>query len=406
MQPLLKGVRVLDLSRILAGPWATQLLADMGAEVIKIERPGQGDDTRAAGPPFLQSAQGPLNSESAYYLSANRNKRSVTLDFTKPEGQAILLDLVRQSDVVVENYKVGNLARYGLDYESLKKIRPDLVYCSITGFGQTGPLKDRPGYDFIFQGMSGLMSITGERDDLPGGGPQKVGVAVMDLMTGMYSAVAILGALLGRKTSGEGQYIDVALLDVGVASLANMVSNYLVSGNEPRRMGNAHANLVPYGVFPAADGHIILAIGNDSQFRSFCGVAGCEALADDERFATNSGRIVNRGALIPQLEAITATRNMGVWIQQLEAAKVPCGPINSIAQALDTPQVQERGMVKTVEHPAAGTVQLVGNPIRFSNAEMAVNAPPMLGQHTREVLSELCGRSAAEVAALQAQGIV
>jgi crotonobetainyl-CoA:carnitine CoA-transferase CaiB-like acyl-CoA transferase len=406
MQSLLSGVRVLDLSRILAGPWATQLLADMGAEVIKIERPGKGDDTRAAGPPFLQSAQGPLNSESAYYLSANRNKRSVTLDFTQPEGQAILLELVRQADVVVENYKVGNLARYGLDYESLKKVRPDLVYCSITGFGQTGPLKDRPGYDFIFQGMSGLMSITGERDDLPGGGPQKVGVAVMDLMTGMYSAVAILGALLGRKTSGEGQYIDVALLDVGVASLANMVSNYLVSGKEPCRMGNAHANLVPYGVFPAADGHIILAIGNDSQFRAFCQVAGCDALADDQRFATNAGRIVNRQALIPQLEAITATRNVGVWIEQLEAAKVSCGPINSIAQALATPQVQQRGIVKTVEHPGAGTVQLVGNPIRFSNADMPVNAPPMLGQHTREVLSELCGRSAADVAALQARGIV
>lgn len=406
MQALLAGVRVLDLSRILAGPWATQLLADMGAEVIKVERPGAGDDTRAAGPPFLKASDGSPTRESAYFLSANRNKRSVTVDITRPGGQALVRDMARHCDVVVENYKVGNLARYGLDYESIKAVRPDVVYCSITGFGQTGPLKDRPGYDFIFQGMSGLMSITGERDELPGGGPQKVGVAFMDLMTGMYSAVAILGALLGRRGSGQGQHIDIALLDVGVTALANMVSNYLVSGVEPRRMGNAHANLVPYGVFPASDGHIILAVGNDEQFRVFCEVAGCAHLSADPRFATNANRISNREALTPLLQKITESRPMQTWIEQLEAVKVSCGPINTISQALASPQIQARGLMQTVEHPLAGPIPMVGSPLRFSGASVPAQAPPLLGQHTREILSELCGRSTVQIDALYANGIV
>lgn len=406
MQTLFSGIRVLDLSRILAGPWATQLLADMGAEVIKIERPGAGDDTRAAGPPFLKAKDGSSTAESAYYLSANRNKRSVTVDFTKPEGRDLIHALIKQSDVVVENYKVGNLDRYGLDYESVKAIRPDIIYCSITGFGQTGPLKDRPGYDFIFQGMSGLMSITGERDDQPGGGPQKVGVAFMDLMTGMYSAVAILGALLGRKTSGLGQYIDVALLDVGITALANMVSNYLVSGNEPQRMGNAHANLVPYGVFPASDGHIILAIGNDEQFRAFCKVANCAHLSEDARFKTNAFRIRSRKELIPAIEAITATRTMESWISALEAVKVSCGPINSISQALQSPQVQARGLIHRVDHPLAGEIPLVGNPISYSNATIPMRAPPLLGEDTRNVLAELCDLSGAQINALYASGVI
>jgi crotonobetainyl-CoA:carnitine CoA-transferase CaiB-like acyl-CoA transferase len=406
MSTLLTGVRILDMSRILAGPWATQLLADFGAEVIKVEKPGTGDDTRAAGPPFLKDRDGRPTAESAYYLSANRGKKSISLDFSKPEGAAVLRELVARSDVVVENYKVGGLARYGLDYESVRKLRPDIIYCSITGFGQTGPLRHRPGYDFIFQGMSGLMSITGERDDKPGGGPQKVGVAFMDLTTGMYATVAILAALNRRRDTGEGQHIDLALLDVGIASLANIVSNYLVSGVEPRRMGNAHANLVPYGVFPASDGHIILAIGNDEQFRSFCRVAGCDELADQERFATNPARIRARDELIPMLEAITATRRMNDWIAALDAVSVSCGSINSISQALQSEQVRHRGVLREVQHPLAGTVRLVGNPIKFSGAELPVTHPPLLGEHTKEVLSQICGLSSECIADLGRKGVV
>lgn len=406
MIKLLDGVRILDMSRILAGPWATQLMADMGADVIKIEKPVTGDDTRAAGPPFLQAIDGTPTRESAYYMSANRGKRSITLDISDPRGQEVIRQLVPHCDVVVENYKVGNLARYGLDYESLKAIKPDLVYCSITGFGQTGPLKDRLGYDFIFQGMSGIMSVTGEKDDQPGGGPQKVGVAYTDLMTGMYAAVSILGALYSRQQTQQGQHIDLALLDVAVSSLANMVSNYLVSGKEPIRMGNAHANLVPYGVFPALDGHIIIAIGNDDQFRAFCREAGNAALADDMRFMTNPNRIIYRSDLIPVMEAITATRTSADWIASLEAVSVPCGPINSISQALHSPQIQARELVAQITHPLGGTIPMVTNPAKFSNATKFEKAPPLLGEHTRDILAELCRLSDESIDTLYRDGVL
>mgnify|MGYP001379578461 CR=1 FL=1 len=403
----LSHLRVLDLTRVLAGPWCTQLLADLGADVIKIERPGSGDDTRAWGPPYLRDAQGHDTTEAAYYLAANRGKRSVTLDLACAPGQRILRALAQQCDVLVENYKVGQLARYGLDYASLSALNPRLVYCSITGFGQDGPYKDRAGYDFIIQGMGGFMSITGERDDLPGGGPQKAGVAVSDLMTGMYATVAVLAAITQREHTGRGQHVDLALFDTLVAMLANMNMNYLVSGRAPGRAGNAHQNIVPYQVFAASDGHVIVAVGNDSQYLKFCTVAGCPHLATDPRFAKNADRVRNRAVLVPLLEAVVRARPVAFWTQQLEAAGVPCGPINSIAQALADPQVVARGLRIDLPHPAAGSVPLVASPIVMDGRRAASDRPPpTLGEHTREVLADLAGLTAAEIEALAQQRVI
>jgi crotonobetainyl-CoA:carnitine CoA-transferase CaiB-like acyl-CoA transferase len=391
----LAGIRILDLSRVLAGPWCTQTLADLGADVIKIERPGTGDDTRSWGPPFLKDGDGHDTAEAAYYLGTNRNKRSVTCDIAQPAGQALVRELARQCDVFVENFKVGDMARYGLDYESLRAVNPRLVYCSITGFGQTGPYRERAGYDYAIQAMGGLMSITGERDDL-GGGPQKVGVAVADLFTGMYATVGILAALRHAEQTGEGQYVDMALLDAQVAMLANLGANYLVSGKAPGRAGNAHQNIVPYQVFevaPAADGHkdhIILAVGNDSQYAKFCDVAGRPDLAADPRFARNQDRVRNRAVLVPMLEPIMMQRTKSQWLAMLEAAKVPCGPINNIDEVFADPQVNERGMVTQWQHPLQPALRLVSSPLKLSATPVrALRPPPLLGQHTEEVLREL-----------------
>ncbi len=373
----LDGFRILDLSRILAGPWATQIFADMGAEVIKVERPGEGDDTRSWGPPWLQDREGRDTTDAAYYLCANRGKKSITLDIATPEGQARVRELACDSDVLVENYKVGGLAKYGLDYASLAALNPRLVYCSITGFGQTGPYAGRAGYDFLVQGMGGLMSLTGD----PGGEPLKAGVAIADIMTGLYAAIAVQAALLERERSGLGQHIDLALLDVQVAALANQAMNYLVGGKVPARFGNAHSNVVPYQVFPAADGHLILAIGNDAQFRRFCEVAGVPAMGTDPLYATNAARIGNRGELCARIAALMAVRSMDDWIAALEAAGVPCGPINTLDRVFRDPQVLARGMVQHLEHPVAGAVPTVRNPILFSRSRMRLHrAPPLLGE--------------------------
>jgi len=403
----LSHLRVLDLTRVLAGPWCTQLLADLGADVIKVERPGSGDDTRAWGPPYLKDAQGHDTSEAAYYLAANRGKRSMTLDIASKAGQQVLRLLAARCDVLVENYKVGQLARYGLDYATLSALNPRLVYCSITGFGQDGPYKDRAGYDFIIQGMGGFMSITGERDDRPGGGPQKAGVAVSDLMTGMYAAAAILAAVAQREHTGRGQHIDLALFDTMVAMLANMNMNYLVSGKAPGRAGNAHQNIVPYQVFAAADGHVIVAVGNDSQYAKFCAVAGCPELAVDPRFAKNADRVRNRDVLVPLLEDIVRRRPMAFWARELEAAGVPCGPINSIAQALADPQIVARGLRIERPHPLAGTVPLVASPIVMDGQRAASELPPpTLGEHTRAILADVAGLSSAEIDALATEGVI
>ena len=400
-------IRVLDLTRVLAGPWCTQNLADLGADVIKIERPGAGDDTRSWGPPYLKDADGRDASEAAYYLAANRGKRSLTLDIATPEGQDIVRKLAAQSDVVMENYKVGQLRKYGLDYESLKKIKPGLVYCSITGFGQTGPYAHRAGYDFIVQGMGGFMSITGERDDLPGGGPQKGGVAISDLMTGMYATIAVMAALTHRDRTGEGQYIDMALLDVQVAMLANMGSNYLASGNAPKRWGNAHPNIVPYQTFATSDGHIILAVGNDGQYAKFVEAGGRTELAQDERFATNPMRVRNRDVLVPILAEMVKTKSRDEWINLLEAAGVPCGPINNLDDVYVNPQVAARDLRADLPHPCGAPVKLVKSPMKLSGTPVRCDmAPPTLGQHTEQVLEELLGHGEAEIAALRAKGIV
>jgi len=403
----LEHLRVLDLTRVLAGPWCTQLLADLGADVIKIERPGSGDDTRAWGPPYLKDAAGRDTTEAAYYLSANRGKRSVTVDISKAEGQQLVRKLAAAADIVVENYKVGQLARYGLDYARLAAENPRLIYCSITGFGQDGPYKDRAGYDFIIQAMGGFMSITGERDDLPGGGPQKAGVAVSDLMTGMYTTVAVLAAVAQRERTGTGQYIDMALFDTMIAMLANMNMNYLTTGRAPGRAGNAHQNIVPYQVFAAADGHVVIAVGNDGQYAKFCEIAGRPDLATDPRFATNAERVRNRAVLVPLLEAIVRERPAAFWAEKLEAAGVPCGPINSIAQALADPQAVARGIRIDLPHPTAGTVPLVGMPIRMSASSPSYERPPpLLGEHTDEVLREVAGLHAEEIAALRLRGVL
>ncbi|MES2152459.1 MAG: CaiB/BaiF CoA-transferase family protein [Pseudomonadota bacterium] len=400
-------IRVLDLSRVLAGPWCSQNLADLGADVIKIERPGAGDDTRAWGPPYARDADGNDTSEAAYYLAANRGKRSVTVDIASAEGRALIRELAAQADVVIENFKVGHLKRYGLDYDSLKAIKPDLVYCSVTGFGQDGPYAHRAGYDFLIQGMGGLMSITGERDDLPGGGPQKAGVAITDLMTGMYATVAVLAALTHRDRSGEGQHIDMALLDVQVAMLANMASNFHNSGKPPKRWGNAHANIVPYQTFACADGHLIVATGNDAQYMKFVEAGARPELAADPRFATNPLRVQHREVLVPLLADMVRTRTREQWIDLLEAVGVPCGPINDIGEVFDNPQVKARGVAIEMAHPAAGKVTLVRSPMKLSAtpAESSL-PPPMLGQHTDEVLREVLGRSDADIAALRAKGVL
>ena len=403
----LSHLRVLDLSRVLAGPWAGQILADLGAEVIKVERPGNGDDTRAWGPPFLKDAYGESTGEAAYYLSANRNKQSVTIDFTKPQGQQLVRELAAKSDILIENFKVGGLEAYGLDYASLKVLNPDLIYCSITGFGQTGPYAKRAGYDFMVQGLGGLMSLTGRPEGEEGAGPVKVGVALTDILTGLYSTVAILAALAHRQHDGGGQHIDMALLDVQVACLANQAMNYLTTGVAPQRLGNAHPNIVPYQDFPTADGDFILTVGNDSQFRKFAEVAGRPEWVDDPRFATNKLRVTNRSELVPLIRQATVFKTTAQWVAQLEAVGVPCGPINDLAQVFADPQVQARGLAMQLPHALAGLVPQVASPIRLSKTPVEYrNAPPLLGEHTRQVLEQVLGLKAATVEALRRSGVV
>jgi len=403
----LAHLTILDLSRVLAGPWCTQLLADLGATVIKIEKPGSGDDTRAWGPPFLADRAGNETAEAAYYLACNRGKQSVAIDFTKSEGRDLVLALARASDAFVENFKVGGLARYGLDYAHVSKVNPRIVYASITGFGQDGPYADRAGYDFIIQGMCGFMSVTGERDDRPGGGPQKAGVAITDLMTGMYTSVALLAALAHRERTGEGQHVDACLLDSSVAMMAVMNMNYLVSGVAPQRAGNAHQNIVPYQVFACADGHLILAVGNDGQFRKFCDVAGVPEWAADPRFATNAARVRQRETIVPLIDAVMRTRTQSAWLAQLEAAGIPCGPINAIDQVFDDPHVKARGMRIDLPHPQAASVPGVRAPLRLSGSPLSYAAPPpLLGEHSRSVLRDRLGVDDVALAGLIARGVV
>ena len=403
----LEGVRVLDLTRVLAGPWAAQNLADLGAEVIKLERPKKGDDSRAFGPPWLKDAQGRDTSESAYFACANRGKKSLTLDLAHPRGQAIARELAAKCDVLLENFKFGDLDRYGLGYSQLREVNPGLIYCSVTGFGHTGPWRERPGYDFMIQGMGGLMSVTGERDDRPGGGPQKAGIPIADLITGMYASIAVCAALAHRASTGVGQHLDLALFDSLVAVLANQGGNYLATGKPPGRLGNDHPNIAPYQVFRTADGSLILACGNDNLFRKFCEVACCLALADDARFASNGKRVENRVELTRLLDEVFLKRPTKEWIARLEAAGVPCGPINDLSQVFSEPQALARGLRMELPHPSAGKVSLVRSPMRFSGtpAEHGV-PPPTLGQHTDEVLRGLLGRSEAEIQRLRAEAII
>lgn len=405
MSGLLDGLRVLDLTRILAGPWATQMLADFGADVLKIERPGTGDDTRSWGPPYLRDSHGQTTSESAYFLAVNRGKRSLAMDIAQVEAQLLIRQLVAKADVVVENYKVGTLARYGLDYGSLSTINPRLIYCSITGFGQDGPYAGRAGYDAMIQAMGGLMSITGE-PDIAGGAPTKVGVAVADLMCGMYAVSAILAAVQERHRSGRGQYIDLALLDTQVGWLANQAMNYLVTRESPQRRGNAHPNIVPYQVFAVADGHLMLAVGNDDQFQRLCNVIERPALASDERFATNAARVKNRDELVAQIAACLQTRRLDDWLAAFNAVGVPCGPINTLDRVFADPQVQHRGMQFTLPHPLGIELPQVANPVKFSRSSLQYQlAPPLLGQHSVEVLREL-GLDNQKIAELLNRGIV
>jgi crotonobetainyl-CoA:carnitine CoA-transferase CaiB-like acyl-CoA transferase len=403
----LSGLKVLDLSRVLAGPWSGQLMADLGADVVKVERPGAGDDTRGWGPPWLKDEDGQSTGESAYYLCANRNKRSVTIDLGQPEGQRLVRELAARADIVIENFKVSGLRQYGLDYASLKEVNPRLIYCSITGFGQSGPYAPRAGYDFLIQGMGGLMSLTGRPDGVEGGGPMKVGVALTDVMTGLYATVAVLAALAHRERTGEGQYIDLALLDVQIACLANQASNYLVGGVIPGRMGNAHPNIVPYQEFATADGYMIIAVGNDSQFANCCKALGHQEWASDECFATNPQRVKYRQELVARIHRITITRTTAEWIATMEAVGVPCGPINTLDKVFADPHVQSRGMRIEMEHPLAGTVPLVANPINMSASPVQYrSAPPALGADTDEVLADWLALRGAEVAELRTRKII
>ncbi|CAM3731744.1 CaiB/BaiF CoA-transferase family protein [Bordetella sputigena] len=406
MQPLLSNIKVLDLSRVLAGPWASQILADLGADVIKVERPGRGDDTRSWGPPFLKDQAGQDTADGAYFVATNRGKRSITLDLQTAEGQELVKTLCRDVDVVLENYKVGTLARLGLDYAALSKINPRLVYCSVTGFGQTGPRAAEPAYDFLIQAMGGLMSVTGERDDKPGGGPQKVGVPIVDLSTGVYAALGIVAALLRRTQTGQGEYVDVAMLDVQVGLLANQAMNFLLGKRVPRRTGTAHPNIQPQRTFHCADGDIVVVAGNDAQFVALCEVIGQPALARDERYATNGQRVRNQATLDPLLDAIFAARPRAYWLDSLKRAGVPAGSINSVPEVFDDPQVVHRAMLRHLPHPVAGSVPQVMNPLRFGGAELRVDrAPPLLGEHTDEVLREL-GLDAARIQALRERKVI
>ncbi|HUG58608.1 MAG TPA: CaiB/BaiF CoA-transferase family protein [Candidimonas sp.] len=407
MQGALSHIRVLDLTRILAGPWCTQNLADMGAEVIKVERPGVGDDTRSWGPPWLKDEKGAPLTDSTYFSSTNRGKKSITVDISTPDGQKIIQQLLESCDVLVENYKVGDLKRYGLDYDSIKRTHPSIIYCSVTGFGQDGPYSHRPGYDYVFQGMGGLMSITGERDDLPGGGPQKVGIAVADITTGLYATVAILGALVHRAQTGIGQYIDTALLDCIVAFGSNQVANYFATGNLPKRYGNAHANAVPYGVFDTSDGEMILAVANDAQWQKFCRAMEQPELASDPLFISTPSRLSNRDQLIPKVAAILANFKRDYLLEQLEKHGVPCGPINNYAQTFQDPHVQHRKLRTTIKHPDGHEVDTVSSPIRLSETPVQYKlAPPLLGQHNDEILSSLLGLTEETLAAYRKQGII
>jgi len=407
MSTALGHLRILDLTRILAGPWATQTLADMGAEVIKVERPGAGDDTRAWGPPFLKDKQGRETADSSYFLAANRGKKSITVNLAHLEGQALIRELAVQSDVVVENYKVGTLARYGLDYESLKAVNPRLVYCSITGFGQDGPYAALPGYDFVFQGMGGLMSITGQPEGAPGDEPMKVGIAISDLLTGMYATTAILAALEHRHVSGQGQYIDISLLDCVVSIGSYQAINHFLSGKIPRRMGNAHSNMVPYQVFHCKEGDVIVAVGNDSQFRAFCCLIGREDLAADARYATPGQRNRNRDMLIPEIAQAMLARTMQEWVELLEAANVPCGPIYNMQQVFEDPQVQHRGMRLSLPHGAGVQAPAVANPIRLSDTPIRYGrSAPLLGEHTDSVLGDVLGLPPERIAGLRAGGAI
>ena len=407
MPGALSHIRVLDLSRVLAGPWAGQILADLGAEVIKVERPGTGDDTRHWGPPYIKDAEGNDSREAAYFQCANRNKQSLTLDFTQAEGQRRVRELAAQCDVVLENFKVGGLAAYGLDYASLKAVNPRLIYCSITGFGQDGPYAKRAGYDFMIQGLGGLMSLTGKPDGEDGAGPMKVGVALTDILTGLYATVGVLAALSAREQSGQGQYIDVALLDVQVACLANQAMNYLATGSAPKRLGNAHPNIVPYQDFPTADGDFILAVGNDGQFRKFCEVAGLPALPDDPRFSTNKARVAYRAELIPLLRQATVFKTTAEWVALLEAAGVPCGPINDLAQVFADPQVQARGLRVDMANGMGSSTPQVASPLRLSATPVHYRlAPPLLGEHTDALLQRLLGLDAEQIASLRSAAVI
>ncbi len=407
MSGALSHIRVLDLSRVLAGPWAGQIFGDLGAEVIKVERPGSGDDTRHWGPPYIKDAEGNDSREAAYFQSANRNKQSLTLDFTQSEGQRLVRELIAQCDVLLENFKVGGLAAYGLDYESLKAINPRLIYCSITGFGQSGPYAKRAGYDFMIQGLGGLMSLTGRPEGEEGAGPMKVGVALTDILTGLYATVGVLAALNQREQSGVGQHIDVALLDVQVACLANQAMNYLATGVSPKRLGNAHPNIVPYQDFPSADGNFILAVGNDGQFRKFCEVAGIANFADDPRFVTNKARVAHRAELIPLLRQATVFKTTAQWIEQLEKAGVPCGPINDLQQVFADPQVQARGLRLDLPNALGSSTPQVASPLRLSATPVAYrSAPPLLGQHTEALLQRLLGMSETQIAELREAGVI
>ncbi|NVM89507.1 formyl-CoA transferase [Variovorax sp. SG517] len=405
----LDGIKVLDLSRVLAGPWCTQILADLGADVVKIERPGVGDDTRTWGPPFIKDADGNDTDQASYFTACNRNKRSVTVDMATPDGQALLRQMAAQADIVVENFKTGGLKQYGLDHESLRAANPRLIYCSVTGFGHDGPYAERAGYDLMIQAMTGMMSITGRPDDVPGGGPLRVGVALTDLFTGVYASTAILAALQVRDRTGEGQHIDMALLDVGMAILANQASAFLNTGKAPGRQGNTHPSLAPYQDFPTKDGAMLLAIGNNGQFARFCEAGGHPEWATDARFATNTLRVKHRGVLIPMMEELTRTRTTAAWVTLLEDKAVPCGPINDIAQAFDDAQVKARGLAVTLPRDAGdgiASITGVASPLRLSATPPVLrHAPPALGQHTQEVLAEM-GIDAARFEALRSAGVV